>query len=73
VLFFLWKFVTVGGFDVVITALKSDHSTNTSAGNVSAHSKGWAVDMGNFALGGKFTELAMCRSLSIKLSSGFHR
>jgi hypothetical protein len=49
VLRFLLDF-TEAGFDVKITALRSDHSKFTTSGRVSAHSKGLAVDMGNFTI-----------------------
>ena len=39
---------TDAGFPITVTALKSDHSVNTNSGNVSLHSKGLAVDMGNY-------------------------
>lgn len=44
--FLLW--FTDQGWPVVITSLRSDHSTYTSEGRVSAHSDGRAVDMGNY-------------------------
>jgi hypothetical protein len=49
VLQFLVAF-TDAGFSVTITALKSDHDRYTSRGNISAHSVGKAVDMGNFTI-----------------------
>lgn len=41
---------TDAGFEIHITALKSDHNRRTSSGRISAHSVGKAVDMGNFNL-----------------------
>lgn len=39
---------TDAGFNIVVSALRSDHSTNTTEGRVSAHSVGKAVDMMNY-------------------------
>lgn len=40
------EFMTSRGYTLTVTALKSDHSQNTTEGNVSAHSVGKAVDIG---------------------------
>lgn len=45
--FLLW--FTDAGWPVTITALRSDHSTYTTEGRVSAHSAGRAVDLGNYS------------------------
>lgn len=50
VLVFLLGF-TDAGFTAVITSLKTGHSKMTNSGNVSAHSVGKAVDIGNFSTG----------------------
>lgn len=55
--FLLW--ITAKGFPVTITALKSDHSETTTAGNVSAHAFGKAVDLGNFNSSNPQTEQVM--------------
>lgn len=47
VLVFLMWF-TANGWPVTISALRSDHSTYTTEGNVSAHGYGLAVDMKNY-------------------------
>lgn len=39
---------TEAGFPIVISALRSDHNQTTTHGNISAHSVGKAVDMGNY-------------------------
>lgn len=45
-MFLLW--FTDAGWPVTITALRSDHSTYTSEGRISAHGSGRAVDLGNY-------------------------
>lgn len=40
------EFMTSRGYTLTVTALKSDHSQNTTEGNRSAHSVGKAVDIG---------------------------
>lgn len=40
------EFMTSRGYTLTVTALKSDHSTNTTEGGRSAHSVGKAVDIG---------------------------
>lgn len=58
VLIFMLLFVEAG-FPITVTALRSDHNKLTSSGNVSAHSKGLAVDLGNYGEGNPKTDLAM--------------
>lgn len=44
---FMLAFVDAG-FTITVTSLRSDHSYRANSGNVSLHSSGLAVDMGNF-------------------------
>ena len=39
---------TDAGFTITVTSMRSDHSYRANSGNVSLHSMGQAVDMGNF-------------------------
>lgn len=58
VLIFMLAFVNAG-FKIVVTAMRSDHDKYTTAGNISAHGKGLAVDMGNYGLSNPLTRAAM--------------
>lgn len=44
--FLLW--MVARGYDITISALRSDHSTLTTEGRISAHSAGLAVDLSTF-------------------------
>lgn len=47
ILVFMWAFMEAG-FSILIWSTRSDHSVKTNSGNISLHSKGLAVDMGNY-------------------------
>lgn len=70
VLVFLLAF-TSAGFKVVITALKSDHDKFTTEGNVSAHSYGLAVDLGNYGLSNPLSDDAMRWIANYQVQLGF--
>ena len=67
--FLLW--MASNGKPVVITALKSDHSFATSAGNQSAHSVGKAVDMGNYDITNPATDEVMRFIANGQVITGF--
>jgi prophage tail gpP-like protein len=71
VLRFLLNFTQFGGFPVVITALRSDHNLYTTSGNISAHSQGLAVDLGNYGQTNPETETAMRWINNYKVVLGF--
>lgn len=61
-------FIASKGYDITVTALRSDHSNLTSEGNVSAHSVGKAVDIGivsGIACGNNDTTLKMMQFLTL--------
>jgi hypothetical protein len=71
VLIFLLVFTASGGFPVVITALKSDHNKFTSEGNISAHSYGLAVDLGNYGNKNPLSDDAMRWIGNYRVQLGF--